>query len=238
MTSHTNSSSPNCTSFDTPTCGARPFNNQNRFHNDPCFLSKETQQSTGAGKYRLHNFYACGRQPTQTMDIALSQPLTQFSSANSGKVGQDGCLVDTYSSLRNGTEGNVLTNKRGVQTLYTRPYLTVPYMGRGVGDPCRESEVQEGVSTYERKQCNTLAGIHLPHQYTPLVDCLRTEVQNPIHILPEDNQRDWTRGGYPSRQWVHNQHFDDRCPQTTHCSCPTAPRQVRQPAHPRPMPAA
>ena len=86
-------------------------------------------------------------------------------------------------------------------------------MGRGLGDPCHESALQEGVQTSERKQCNTLAEVHLPHQYIPMIGCLEGEVQNPVHIMHEDNQADWVRGGYPSRQWIHQQKFGMRCPQ-------------------------
>ena len=50
-------------------------------------------------------------------------------------------------------------------------------------------------------------------QYTPLIECLHGEVQNPVHILHEANQKDWVRGGYPSRQWVHQQKFNKQCPQ-------------------------
>lgn len=199
-------------------CGV-PFNHQNRFQNDPCFVSTETIQSTQPGKYRLVNFYDSGCRPKKTMDIALTQPLTQFKDGH-GSVGQNGCLVDTWSSMRNGKEGGVLTNTRGQQTLYERAYLTVPYMGRGIGDPCAELALQEGTGTFERKACNTLSDIHLPHQFTPLVDCLRQEIQNPQHILPEDNRQDWMRGGYPSRQWVHNRQFDSRCPRLPTSSQP------------------
>lgn len=210
------------------------FNQHHRFVNDACYANAETVQSTQPGIYRLNNFYDCSCQPTQTMDIALDHPLQQFKDGV-GHVGQKGCLVDTHSAFRNGTDGAKLTNLRGPQTLYERPFLTVPYMGRGVGDPCTELALQEGTSTFERKQCNTLAEVHLPHQYTPLVDCLGSEVQNPVHILPEDNQRDWTRGGYPSRQWVHNKHFDDRCPRTKHCACPQPTPRPSCPSRPRPL---
>ena len=90
------------------------------------------------------------------------------------------------------------------QQLCTRLHLSVPYMGRGIGDPCTESSIKEGVDTSSRRQCNTLAGIHLPHQYTPLVPCVGNEIQDPTHIVPEANRADWVRGGYPSRQWVRN----------------------------------
>jgi hypothetical protein len=195
---------------------AAPYYHQNRFKNDACFVATDTAQSTLPGQYQLQNYYDCTCMPRQSMSVALNQPVTQFKDGY-GYVGQRGCLVENDTAFRHGSE---LTNKKGAITLHERPYLTVPYMGRGVGNPCKESELQEGITTQERKQCNTLAGIHLPHQYTPLVDCLAKEIQDPKHIVPEANRDDWIRGGYPSRQWVHSQHFDRRCPSTEQCRCP------------------
>ena len=224
VTPDTPGQTSSCQSFELPQSLAgensrQPFNRLGRVHHDPCYVDVEATQSQEPGKYHLQNFYECGEQPHQTMDIALGQPLTQFRDGH-GHVGQGGAMVDTHSSFRNGKGGAILTNMRCLQTLETRPHLTVPYMGRGMGDPCAELALKEGTSTSERKQCNTLAGVHLPNQYTPLVDCIGKEIQNPIHILPEDNQSDWTRGGYPSRQWIHNKGFDERCPSTEHAECP------------------
>jgi hypothetical protein len=205
-----------CTTFHTPpqTQTQSPtFNQQNRFHNDTCFESGRTTQSSLPGMYRLSNFYHCdGAVPTQTMAIALDHPMMQFRDGY-GPVGQQGGLTDVHSSLRNGDRGEQLTNYKGPQQLPVRQIKTVPFMGRGLGNPCMESSLKEGVDTSERKQCNTLAEIHLPHQYTPLISCLHEEVQNPVHILHEANQSDWIRGGYPSRQWVHQRKFNQRCPQ-------------------------
>ena len=199
-----------------------PYYHQNRFKNDACFLTTDSIQSTSPGQYQLQNFYDCDSMPRRSMAVALNQPLTQYKDGF-GYIGQRGNLVDTDSAFKLGTE---LTNKKGPITLQERPYLTVPYMGRGVGDPRTESSLKEGVTTQEKRQCNTLAGIHLPQQYTPLVECLKKEVQDPIHIIPEMNSKDWIRGGYPSRQWVHNLHFDERCPSNEACRCPS-PRAPR-----------
>lgn len=193
-------------------------------HDDPCFKTAEEKQSLATGDYLLRNFYDCGSEPRQTMDIALGQPLTQFRDGH-GHVGQNGAMVDRHSALRNGEKGATLTNMRCVQTLDVRPHLTVPFMGRGLGDPSTELALKEGVSTYTQRQCNSLTGVSLPNQFTPLVDCIAKEIQNPIHIVPEDNKKDWTRGGYPSRQWVHSRQFGKKCPSTSFCRCPTTKNQ-------------
>jgi hypothetical protein len=180
-------------------------------HDDTCYKTVEEKQSQAPHEYRVRNFYDCGTTPRQTMDIALGQPLTQFRDGH-GHIGQNGGMVDQHSAFRNGEKGATLTNMRCVQTLDTRLHLTVPFMGRGLGDPNTELALKEGVSTHTQRQCNSLAGVSIPHQFTPLVDCIAKEIQDPIHIMPEDNKKDWTRGGYPSRQWVHSQKFGKVCP--------------------------
>lgn len=203
-------SNTNCIEFQKSTIPPF-FNQQNRFYNDACYATGRTTQSTLPGKYKLSNHYDCQTLPQNTFSVAMSQPIMQFKDGY-GHVGQRGALSEVHSSLRNGERGQQLTNKKGRKQLQVRPIRTVPFMGRGVGDPCRESYLKEGVTTNERRQCNTLAEVYLPHQYTPLIHCLHDEVQNPVHLLQEANQSDWVRGGYPSRQWVHQRAFDQRCP--------------------------
>jgi hypothetical protein len=210
-------SNSTCVAFDTH-ASPPPFNQQNRFHNDACFASGRTTQSTMPGMYHLSNYYDCDVLPNDTFTIAMSQPIMQFKDGY-GHVGQSGSLSEVHSSLRNGEQGHRLTNLKGPQQLQVRPINTVPFMGRGLGDPCRESSLKEGIATNERRQCNTLSEVYLPHQYTPLISCLHNEVQNPVHILHETNQSDWVRGGYPSRQWVHQKAFGKRCPQRGGMQC-------------------
>ena len=201
-----------CSSFQKSSSVPTSFNGLSRLQEDPCKIQGNAAQSAMPGMHRLSNFYPCGISvPKQTTSIAMDHPTMLFRDGY-GSVGQKGKLADTHSSLRNGDKGVQLTNTGGRRQLAVRPIATVPYMGRGLGNTCMESSLKEGIDTTERRQCNTLAEIYLPHQYTPLIECLHGEVQNPVHILHEANQKDWVRGGYPSRQWVHQQKFSKQCP--------------------------
>jgi len=42
-------------------------------------------------------------------------------------------------------------------------------------------------------------------------DRLKSEVQNNIHIIPEDSMSSWVRGGLPSRQIARNVDYINRC---------------------------
>ena len=93
----------------------------------------------------------------QTVKNATNLPMVYFK--NGHDVGS--CVIDDSSKIRIG-----LTKKypRCPQQLFERPYLTVPYMGRGPGDMDLESQLVPGEATGSRKQCNTLSGITIPHQ--------------------------------------------------------------------------
>ena len=72
-------------------------------------------------------------------------------------------------------------------------------MGHGRNSVCTSNVVMESSGTSAQKSC-------LPNvtrtNFTPMLGCLATEIQNTNHIIQEDIQTDWIRGGYPSRRCV------------------------------------
>ena len=46
-----------------------------------------------------------------------------------------------------------------------------------------------------------------------MIPRLSKEVQNPIHIIPEDNSEGWVRGGIPSRDVYKLMDYNQRCDQ-------------------------
>ena len=134
---------------------------------------------------------------SKVAQTALKVPVANFRDGF-GAIGRCGQLVDKDSLLRNGT---ILTQTGGKMLLPNPGFLTVPYMGRGRNNVCTSNVVMESKSTSASKSCLPETGRPL---FTPLVGCLAREIQNPKHIIPEDAQRDWVRGGYPSRRCVQN----------------------------------
>ena len=53
--------------------------------------------------------------------------------------------------------------------------------------------------------------ITVNNMFTPLVDHLQENVQNPEHIIPEDALSGWTRGGNPSRLLVRDVSYLEKC---------------------------
>jgi len=181
--------------------------NRSRLREDLCYIDTRYKQAERPGLYQITNFHDCKCAAPNTQNVSLEQPIIIHRDGH-GWTSMYGCNVDNDSELRNARN---LTNPRLIQQLYQRPYLTVPYMGRGVGDVCQETYLRPGESTFQSKACNNLAGIHIEQQYTPLIPCVNDNIQNPIHIIPEDNDPAWLHGGQPSRQVIRNTEFLDRC---------------------------
>lgn len=173
-------------------------------HDDKCFVDIQTRQSVGPGNYRTTSLYSCECLAPETVDNATNLPMVFFK--NGHDVGS--CVVDDSSKLRVG-----LTKKfpKCPQQLFSRPYLTVPYMGRGPGDMKLESQLVPGESTAVKRPCNTLSGVTIPHQFTPLVEHLEYNVQNPVHLVEEVADDTWVRGGSPSRLVVRDVDYLERC---------------------------
>lgn len=171
---------------------------------DPCFVDVQTRQSVGPGNYGVTNLYDCNTLIPDTIDKATNLPLVFFK--NGYDVGQG--VVDESSKLRIG-----LTKQypRCPQQLFTRPYMTVPYAGRGPGNVDIETQIQPGESTGSKRSCNTLSGITIPNYFTPLIDHLAANVQNEKHIVEEAVDPAWVRSGVPSRLLIRDVDYLQRC---------------------------
>ena len=177
-----------------------------RLNEDNCYKNLRTKTSKEPGSYQVSNFHECECAAPNTKDLSLEQPEVQYRDGY-GWTSINGCNIDSDSKLRNARN---LTNLNVIQQLYERPYLTVPFMGRGPGNTPVETKLIYGEDTFQNKPCNNLAGIYID-RFTPMIDCIKDNIQNTIHIIPEDNEKTWIRGGQPSRQIIRNTDYLMRC---------------------------
>lgn len=164
-----------------------------------------TQQSMRVGAHELANFIPddCGQ--LKARDVQTSQPGINFNAGHEG--GKNGCLIDPNSYLK----FEELTNKNVINQLTQRLTLTTPYI-RGLYDVNVESVLMPGEKTDLKRPCNVLTGKSLlTHYYTPMIKKLRENVQNTDHIIPEDSEKTWVRGGLPTRQIMRNIDYSKRC---------------------------
>lgn len=183
------------------------INNHTNLDSDNCQKLFKDKQSESPGIYYLnkYNDTSCGI--STVVEVAAQNPTINFRDG----YGVTECYVDDDSKLR---VGRMRKNPKCPNQLFTRPYATVPYMGRGSGDSYLESQIRVGEDTAERKQCNTLAGINIKNvdpNHMPMIDHLKNNIQNPVHIVPEVALDGWVRGGAPSRQIVKDIEYLEKC---------------------------
>lgn len=193
----------NCVNFETLNV---KLNQPVGLRNDSCWYDARDAMSIYPGNYNVKNFYDCEEVPKAAMNIMIENPSLSFNNGY-GWIGQGGRVVDYDSKARLGSQ---ITNVRCKKQLHPRLSLSQPYMGRGLGDVCIENELQGGEDTLQKRQCNALSGIHID-TFIPLVPCLKDNIQNPVHIIPEDNRKDWVWGGIPSRQTMRQREYQRRC---------------------------
>lgn len=170
-------------------------------------------QSQGPGYYTMENMYGCGCELKDAREVQLSQPMINFEGGK-GWIGEKGCLVDVDSKLRE--DKDKITDKRYIRQLIERPHLTTPNLVKGYFDVDVESVIRPGNFASDDKACNSLSGVTIGNYFTPMIPKLQDEVQNPVHIIPEDSMQSWVRGGLPSRQMQRNKDYLRRCQEKTY----------------------
>jgi len=179
---------------------------------DAIQLSLEMMQSQGSGYYHMDNQYGCECGLKEAREIQVSQPGINFK-GGCGWSGEKGCLVDTDSKLRESKDR--LTNKRQIFQLTERLSLTTPNLNKGFYDVDVESVIRPGNLTKDQRPCGPLSGVSIGNFFTPMIPKLKEEIQDPIHIIPEDSKQDWVRGGLPTREMVRNEDYLRRCLEKT-----------------------
>ena len=179
---------------------------------DPVAVDLDIIQSQGPGYYTMENMNGCGCELKDAREVQLSQPMINFHGGN-GWIGEKGCLVDTDSNLREASDK--LTDKKYINQLVERPHLTSANLVKGFHDVDVESVIRSSITASDDKACNSLTGVTIGNYFTPMIPKLQDEVQNPVHIIPEDSMNSWIRGGLPSRQIARNADYLDRCQRKT-----------------------
>ena len=166
-----------------------------REKNDTCAYNTDYRESVGPGRYANTNLV-----PDRATVIpqALSNPTVIAAEG----FGFDQKEVDNDSILRNNPtlEGRSKCPLR----VQSRPFVTVPFMGRGRGNQELESKLQQSEFVRTGRECGTVSETFLSGQFTPLIPHLEANVQNPKNLVSEAAADGWIRGGIPSRQYVRD----------------------------------
>ena len=177
------------------------FNNITRLGDDKLDLSQRSVQNSNASSYMLDNFRpACPM--SSAIDFATSQPNVNFTGSH--QVGIGGCNIDENSSLLLSS----LNRPKGRISLLQRPYLTVPFLGRGQGDIILEAQMQQGDFANNKKSINPSSEIsHMTYRHTPMIPSLHATISNPANLIEGVAAEGWIRGGVPSRELTRDKEY-------------------------------
>ena len=121
-----------------------------RIGNDLCGISEKDLQNQKVGSYLTYNHFEKDSCMGKPIHFATSQPNVYY---NGGAGVSAGCTIDNDSNLR---IGSIQTNPKCRINLQERPYLTVPFLGRGPSNPVLESKLIQGASVMDKKAVNKL----------------------------------------------------------------------------------
>lgn len=170
--------------------------------NDADYIEYDIAQSKGTGEYIFQNQNANNKETL--INTATENVTVNFRDG----LGRDTNNINTDSKVR---YGKVKHERKHQKQLFERPFLSIPYTGRGELKVNEESFLLSSEDTFQQKQCNSLAGIYLENQFLPMVPNLKDNVQNTRNIIPEDSSRDWIRGGISTRNIVKDIDYFSKC---------------------------
>ena len=175
------------------------FNNMSRIGNDNCDKSERNIQNVHQSNLTLTNYFSADCAMQKGMNFALSAPNINYTGTH--QVGAGGCNIDINSGLLI----DPLSRPPCRISLFERPFLTVPYLGKGNVDPVMESNIQQGDQISHRKTNTEFSEkSYINHQYTPMIASLANSISNPVHSVEGIAAAGWIRGGLPSRDLTKN----------------------------------
>ena len=179
------------------------FNNMTHINEDTCALSQRNVQNTQSSNYMVENYYpACPM--SKAINFATQQPNVFYNGSH--QVGIAGCNIDANSELKL----SKISKPPCRINLLERPFLTVPYLGRGPFNCALESELQQGDVVINKKSVNPSSEVSYEnYKNYPLIPEIQKTIANPESILEDNAAEGWIRGGLPSREFAR----DNSCAQ-------------------------
>jgi len=179
------------------------FNNLDRLDADPTDNSQLNLQNTRFTNYMLANYFSDSVSDTH-ISFATAQKSVMMNSVGGGP-GIASSAIDDDSRLLIKTQQERSLEKL---QLMQRPFLTVPYLGRGSCDPALESQLQQGEVIADKKSVSTvMEKSFMGYTLYPTDSKMQEHVNNPSYTVEESALSGWVRGGVPTREIAMDQSF-------------------------------
>jgi hypothetical protein len=179
------------------------FNNMGRIGADSTDQTQKNVYNTRFTNYTLANYFSQNTSDAH-VKFAIQQPTMMFSGMTNGH-GLNGAVVDADSNLTL----KVIQDRPAERVqLFERPFLTVPYLGKGSCDPALESQLQQGEMVGDKKSVSTIMEKSF-NQYSlyPTDDKMEERVKNPAYTVEEAALNGWVRGGMLTREMSSNDSY-------------------------------
>lgn len=178
------------------------FNGVSRIGNDNTDKSQKTIMNTRFNNYMLSSYFS-ENHSSDHVQFATSQPSMMFNGSNGSSSGGINALtVDVDSKLNVHKESGRALEKLSLQQ---RPFLTVPYLGRGSCDTVLESQLKQGDIITNKKSVSTITEQSFANkQMYPLIDSIKDTITNPKYLVQEAALDGWVRGGSATRTHLPN----------------------------------
>lgn len=173
------------------------FNNMTRSRAETVDKTNQTVMNNKYGDYLLTTYFSDNDRGDYEK-VALAQPGVMFSGTSWSSHGINANTVDIDSALIIKNE-----NARSLEklSLQQRPFMTVPYLGRGSADTALESQLRQGDIVGNKKSVSTITEqSFMNNQMYPLIDSIKETITNPKYLVQEAALDGWIRGGSATRE--------------------------------------
>lgn len=177
------------------------FDKDSRLGNDKCWVDGQIKQSEKINDYHLFNPYKtnvpeCTENEKKLRDFMVENK----KSYREGYGFANACHIDNDSSMR--ADLKTITHGKCKNQLSSRLFQAVPDLAHGGFESLLESRLTQGQTTGKHKSCENNSEKTFDVM-TPMIPCLKKEVQNVEHIVPTK----WVRGGEHTRDHIKQKDF-------------------------------
>jgi len=172
------------------------FNNTGRIGDDATDKTQRNTANSHYTNYMLTDHFS-SKLSDSHVNFAMQQPTMNFNGLANGN-GIHNAAVDNESLLKLKSEEERSLEKL---QLFSRPFITVPYLGRGSCDPSIESQLQQGEPVTEKKSVSTIMEKSFgAYALYPTDSKMENRVKDTSNTVEESALDGWVRGGKSTRE--------------------------------------
>ena len=179
------------------------FHNTDRIGSDATDNSQRTLSNTRFTNYTLSNYFSQNLSAGH-VDFATAQPTMMVG----GTVHGHGLGAGSVDAESNILLKMVDERPHEKLQLMPRPFVTVPYLGRGSCDPTLESQLQQGEIVSDKKSVSTIMDKSFSkYALYPTDDNMEERVKDSRYTVEEAAMDGWVRGGTSTRELSNDEYL-------------------------------